>query len=888
LLVDFSDEVATIPTATVSNYANQVGYTGDGNNGSVRDYFYDVSDGALTYTNYVPTVYYRANYTKAYYTDTGVSYGTRARELIIEAMTAMNNSGFDFSQYDADSNGIIDAVNCFYAGGRWNSWGQGLWPHSWTVDYCADGVCTYKYQITDMGSALTISTFCHENGHMLMGWPDLYDYDGDSAGVGRFCLMCSSGSSTNPIEPCAYMKADAGWANLTVLSATQAGIPVSSASNVVYKMPRPGHSNEYYMVENRQQTGRDTYVRDNGLAIWHVDTNGDNSDQQQTPSLHYLVTLVQADGNWDLENDVNIGDATDLYAAPTYTDCTPSTYPNTDWWDGTESGHAVTNISASSSLMTFDFGDAPPSTPTGLVAVPGELSVSLDWDPSPASDFDYFIVERDTTPGFGPGTVSDTTADSDYVDGPIPGGVAHFYRVSAVDVGSNQSVPSSYVAAIPLPDMPPTIPIEFAALGGGSVVELRWTAGPEVDIAGYHIIRDTTFMFVTPDTLGFPGASPYIDSTVPIGTAYWYTLVAEDVGGLLSPPAAPVAGIAVTGDAYYVDVSNTGPDNGSFGQPYNTIAEAMGDATPDDVVILFEGHYYEGVQLELGVSFIGMRGPYVTIITGGVSAIGLGTDVVLKGVGIDGEGSIPTGLNCLGSRLTVEDCSFRNMTTEGVKCQTGGAAHFRRNEFTSNQTAVSCSDSTRPFLGSNIFDNNTFAHVLSFGDPGPTLGGSLAAANDFTTHGNYAVWHTGGTPLAAEYNYWGADCADPVWFNGLVDYEPWTDAAHASTFTDCWADVPEWELPRVAYVLPGYPNPLNPGTSISYGLPEPGGRVTLRVYDVSGRLVRTLENGHRPAGRYTAHWDGTDSTGAPVASGVYFYRLEAPGFESQGKSIVLR
>ena len=95
---------------------------GIGNNGSVRDYFLDVSEGLLDYSNFVPTAYYRAANPKSYYTDPAVSYGTRARQLITEALDALDASGFDFSLYDADGNGTIDALNCFYAGNRWNAW----------------------------------------------------------------------------------------------------------------------------------------------------------------------------------------------------------------------------------------------------------------------------------------------------------------------------------------------------------------------------------------------------------------------------------------------------------------------------------------------------------------------------------------------------------------------------------------------------------------------------------------------------------------------------------------------------------------------------------------------------------------------------------------------
>jgi M6 family metalloprotease-like protein len=355
LIVDFEDDVGAIPPASVYNYCNQVGFTGYFNNGSVRDYYYDVSDGMLTYTNYVPAAYYRAAHPKSYYTDPLISYGTRAVELITEALNALDGEGFDFSQYDADSNGNVDALNCFYAGLCPNNWAEGLWPHASGIYYCADGVCTQRYQITDMG-AMGLDTFCHENGHMLMGWPDLYDYGYDSSGVGRFCIMCYGTSANNPCEPCAYMKYIAGWSNTTILSTPQTDLVVpTSSTNTFYKYNHPTDANEYYLIENRQQIGRDSQIPDAGLAIWHIDTLGSNNYQQMTPSQHYLVTLVQADGHWDLEHYVNYGDGEDLYGAPASTQCTPLSDPNTNWWDGSSSELYLTDISASGASMTFSF-----------------------------------------------------------------------------------------------------------------------------------------------------------------------------------------------------------------------------------------------------------------------------------------------------------------------------------------------------------------------------------------------------------------------------------------------------------------------------------------------------------------------------------------------------
>ncbi len=355
LLVDFSDDEWTIPPGNVADYCNQIGYNGYGNNGSVRDYFYDVSDDQLNYTNFVPTAYYRALHPKSYYNDPNVSFGTRARELMLEALNALNASGFDFSQYDADGDNTVDALNMFYAGYPDTAWAEGLWPHAWSVSFCADGVCTYRYQMTNMGSSLSLSTFVHENGHMLMGWPDLYDYDYDSTGVGRFCIMCYGTSSTNPCHPCAYMKYDAGWITPTLLTTPTAGLIAPADGVTSYKYERPFHANEYYMIENRQKSGRDSGIPDSGLAIWHIDTHGSNNWNQQDPVYHYEVTLVQADGDWDMENNVNYGDSTDLWAAPSYRNCTPLSTPNTDWWDGSDSGLWVVNVSNSGATMTFDY-----------------------------------------------------------------------------------------------------------------------------------------------------------------------------------------------------------------------------------------------------------------------------------------------------------------------------------------------------------------------------------------------------------------------------------------------------------------------------------------------------------------------------------------------------
>jgi hypothetical protein len=84
------------------------------------------------------------------------------------------------------------------------------------------------------------------------------------------------------------------------------------------------------------------------------------------------------------------------------------------------------------------------------------------------------------------------------------------------------------------------------------------------------------------------------------------------------------------------------------------------------------------------------------------------------------------------------------------------------------------------------------------------------------------------------------------------------------------------------------PNPFNPTTSILFDVPASGAVVTLRVYDANGQLVRTLADGLQAGGERRVTWDGRNDSGDPVATGVYFYRLSAPGFQQTKKMVLLK
>jgi hypothetical protein len=111
-----------------------------------------------------------------------------------------------------------------------------------------------------------------------------------------------------------------------------------------------------------------------------------------------------------------------------------------------------------------------------------------------------------------------------------------------------------------------------------------------------------------------------------------------------------------------------------------------------------------------------------------------------------------------------------------------------------------------------------------------------------------------------------------------------SDAAFAGTVTGVDNDTP----PAAFALHQNVPNPFNPTTVVRYDVPPPGGLVTIRIYDVSGRLIRTLVNAEQTTGAKHVTWRGRDDGGARVATGVYFYRMTAPGYEQTRKMVLIQ
>ncbi|UCH83002.1 MAG: T9SS type A sorting domain-containing protein, partial [Candidatus Latescibacterota bacterium] len=104
---------------------------------------------------------------------------------------------------------------------------------------------------------------------------------------------------------------------------------------------------------------------------------------------------------------------------------------------------------------------------------------------------------------------------------------------------------------------------------------------------------------------------------------------------------------------------------------------------------------------------------------------------------------------------------------------------------------------------------------------------------------------------------------------------------------DLVTGVSQGTTPKASYLKQNSPNPFGSATRIPYGLAV-ADVATIRVYDVAGRLVRTLIDDARPAGRHSVVWDGKNDRGRRVPGGVYFCRVQIGSFMQTRKMVVIR
>jgi len=345
VLVSFKDlkVSSTIRNEDVEQLLNGDNYTENGNFCSVRQFYLKVSNRNLDYTNEVVGPI-QLDHEQNYYL---------THSMVPEVTQKLVRQLGDLQPYTYEQRKQVSALNILYAGP--SIFTDELWPHNYFVSNSpqdANGIGFYYYLLTGLGAQkkdLRIGTICHENGHLLCRFPDLYDYgkrDSDftpTQGVGSYCLM-GAGSWNNegctPCPPNAHFRWLVGWCERQLVQPGEITLPPDDFSNCPYWRVT---DTESFVLENRSAIGLNRYLPSEGLAVFHCDTLGSNEWQAGTKDRHYQLALVQADGRLDLEHNRNRGDKFDMFR-PGQSVNDGMQQPNTRGWNGDPSGLSIDNI----------------------------------------------------------------------------------------------------------------------------------------------------------------------------------------------------------------------------------------------------------------------------------------------------------------------------------------------------------------------------------------------------------------------------------------------------------------------------------------------------------------------------------------------------------------
>jgi M6 family metalloprotease-like protein len=349
LLVDFSDSPAPFTTSEISDWLNKEGFSRDDCKGSVRDYYLDVSNGQVDFTNEV-FGWYRAKQTKAYYEAKSEYTGS---DELLEEVLAHFDPLVDFSRYDNDDDGTTEAISVVYAGAGL-TWGQGLWPHSGWVGQTRDATKLDRYQMSDMPGEFSLYVFVHECGHMIFGWPDLYWY-------GDYCTMANRADDWNPVAINDFFRADQGWIPFQDVTALDTALVTAPADSAVYRYRNPERPElEGFVWSYLRNTGRRGVIKGSGLFLQHYDFSIDGNSSAAKLELR----PVQADGLEELQASqwpTKSNDTKDLFQSGTVASFDETRFPLLHWYDGNWSGLAVSEIGKPSTSLAFRLGPALPA-----------------------------------------------------------------------------------------------------------------------------------------------------------------------------------------------------------------------------------------------------------------------------------------------------------------------------------------------------------------------------------------------------------------------------------------------------------------------------------------------------------------------------------------------
>jgi hypothetical protein len=264
--------------------------------------------------------------------------------------------------------------------------------------------------------------------------------------------------------------------------------------------------------------------------------------------------------------------------------------------------------------------------------------------------------------------------------------------------------------------------------------------------------------------------------------------------------------------------------------------------------------------------------------------------------------------------VLVEHCVIDSNTTANIYCENAASILIKynaikyspigilaygsgpwitnANDIQHNTTGVKCDGGAEGVVVDHTRITNNQAGVAVLGESEPDLGqgpwGSTGYNNISSNSGYHVTNLSESITVMAQNNYWGTCPPKANKFYGLVDYSDSLCQAPLVSEANADIDMESPELPMNYALDYNYPNPFNPTTTIRYAVPPPGGRVVIAIFNVQGQRVLTLVDAEKSANFYSVTWDGKSARGEAVASGVYFARMTAPGFETTKKVLLLK
>lgn len=401
VLVQFSDLSFSIPDPQLAFTAllNEKEYSANGATGSVRDYYSQNSNNEFKpIFDVVGPVTVSQGY--AYYGSGSNGNDAHAALAFWEACKRIDGE-VDFSQYDLDSNGVIDNIFFYFAGHNEaeGATSDHIWPHKWDIRSAANSdksikgltfdnktigtyACTSELKGYDGTTMCGIGTFCHEFGHVL-GLPDFYDVDyesnGSAYGMGPFSLMASGNYNNAGRTPPALTGIERqiiGWmSGLTEWKEPGSKTVPDIMSNQAF-MSKTSNNGEYFVYEARGGNVWDSYIGDTGvqgLLIYHIDRSA-NSISGQTAAQLWSSGKINAYGEHPC---CQIEPASGIFTGTSQSMVYPgsgnvsafdenSPSPMVEW-SGMQPGTAVTDIVYADDAVTLTFGKLSGKTVSGTV-----------------------------------------------------------------------------------------------------------------------------------------------------------------------------------------------------------------------------------------------------------------------------------------------------------------------------------------------------------------------------------------------------------------------------------------------------------------------------------------------------------------------------------------